>query len=190
MVVKRIKGFSDYAVSDTGNVYSLKNKQQAIKLKPILTQTGYLTVSLRKDSKSYVKRIHRLVMETFVSNVKKLPQVNHKDGNKTNNRIENLEWCTCSENLKHAYRVLKRPPSHSMLGRLGIESPTHIPVLQIKNNTIVAKFYGLHEACRKTGVCYQNIYKCCKGKRETAGGFQWKYERKEESLCQPQGTKS
>ena len=175
MVVKRIKGFSDYAVSDTGNIYSLKGRQAKL-LKPVLTKSGYLNVSLCKNGTVYTKRVHRLVIEAFTPNKEHKPQINHIDGNKANNCIENLEWCTSSENLQHAYRVLKRTPPRAMLGKTGIESPSHIPVLQIKNNIIVAKFYGLHEARRKTGICYQNIYKCCKGKRKTAGGFQWKYE--------------
>lgn len=181
----RIKDFPDYAVSDTGNIYSLKgkNKQQAKLLKPILTKSGYLNISLCKGGKRYTKRIHRLVIETFTPNIKNKPQINHIDGDKQNNKLENLEWCTASENTKHSYEVLGRKPPRAMLGRFGKDSPFHKPILQIQDHTVIAKYYGYHEASRQTGIAYQNIYKCCKGKRKTAGGYQWGYANK----CETKG---
>ena len=182
MIVRPIKDFPDYFVSDTGNIYSLKgkNKCQEKLLKPVLTKSGYMNISLCKDGKVYNKRIHRLVIEAFIPNLDNKPQINHIDGNKQNNNINNLEWCSASENIIHSYNVLKRKAPCAMLGRFGKESPFHKLVLQVQNNIIVGKYYGLHEANRKTGISFQNIYKCCNGKRNTAGGYQWRYKEKGE----------
>lgn len=72
---------------------------------------GYLFVSLSKDGKRYLKKVHRLVAQAFIPNPFRKPQINHKNGDKTNNGIDNLEWVTNAENMLHAYRVLGRKPS-------------------------------------------------------------------------------
>jgi len=98
-----IKDFEDrYFVSVNGEVYSKKTKRL---LKPLENEKGYLSVELWRNYKRVVKKIHRLVAETFLENPRNLKEINHKDGNKQNNRAENLEWCTRSENLKHAYKM-------------------------------------------------------------------------------------
>jgi hypothetical protein len=111
--VKEINGFHGYYVSDCGVVYSAGGHlyKQAHVLVPREDKNGYLDVGIYKDKKRYFRRIHRLVAEAFIPNPDNLPQVNHIDGNVKNNRVENLEWCTCSDNLKHSFRVLHRKPS-------------------------------------------------------------------------------
>lgn len=90
-----------YQISNLGNIKSLiKNKI----LKPSVDRFGYTRFSATKEKRQKTLRIHRLVAEIFILNPYNLPQVNHIDGNKTNNSHNNLEWCTDSENKKHAYK--------------------------------------------------------------------------------------
>jgi hypothetical protein len=172
----QIKGFPEYYVTDTGDVYS-RISGRIIKLKP--QKSNYLLVCLFKNAKRHEKSIHRLVAKTFIPNPENKPQVNHKNGIKTDNRVENLEWCTASENQLHSVRVLGHKPVPPFKNKLGKECllPVNI-VLQIKNGKILATFYGLEEASRITGVWSQNIRKCCLGERNSAGGYQWKIQGK------------
>lgn len=98
---KPVRDFDElYLVSDMGRVISLRSGMQ---LSP--GKTGYALVTLYKDDKRVVKSVHRLVAEAFLSNPDNLPIVNHKDGNKQNNRLDNLEWCTQKENVAHAIQM-------------------------------------------------------------------------------------
>lgn len=107
-----------YQVSNLGNVRSLdrirethpsakkqfKVFKKGFLLTPDLTHGGYLRFSLSKDKKTKKFSSHRLVAQAFIPNPENKEQVNHKDGNKLNNSIDNLEWCTGSENIRHAYK--------------------------------------------------------------------------------------
>ena len=99
---KDIEGFEGYQVSTWGNVRGKRGI-----LKPYENDKGYLKVGLTVDGKSHKKRINRLVAQAFIPTPYNLPQVNHKDGNKKNNSITNLEWTTNEINHKHA-RLLKK----------------------------------------------------------------------------------
>ena len=179
----RIKNHPDYYITDTGDVYSRKiyrnNPNCRIKKQtPEKDKYGYLMIELWKDNKPYIKKIHRLVAEAFIPNPENKPQVNHKNGIKTDNRVENLEWATASENAKHAYKVLGRVNSKGMLGKTGILNKKSKTVLQIKDDKIIAKFYGIQEAARQTGLYASNITKCCKNNLAHTGGYKWCYEQK------------
>ena len=180
----QIKDFPDYYITDTGDVYSrkyhpIKNKNsRIIKMKKAKVGSGYLFVCLYKEGRRYQKLIHRLVAESFIANPENKPQVNHKDGNKKNNNVSNLEWATNSENGLHSFRVLKRKPAKAMLGRFGKNNPLSKIVLQIKDGKVIAEFYGASEAERETGVFCSNISACCCGKVKSAGGYEWKYKQK------------
>lgn len=113
-----IKGYEGiYQVSNLGNIKSLERKVPHVnhgKMKTMLVKEkimkfsitkGYYTVKLCKDNKYSCKRVNRLVAETFIENKENKLEVNHKDGNKLNNRVDNLEWCTRSENELHAYKT-------------------------------------------------------------------------------------
>lgn len=172
----QIKDFPDYYIVDNGDVYS-RNYHQTGRIKKLKTKTnkfGYVSVCLYKNSKKHFCSIHRLVANAFLSNPDNKPQVNHKNGNKADNRVENLEWTTSSENIQHKYSVLGY--KGNMLGMLGKLSPLSKSVLQIKDGKIVNKFSGMHEAERATGIYYTHICACCNKKRKTAGGYEWKYK--------------
>jgi hypothetical protein len=96
-----VKGFEGlYEVDDQGNVYSLISNRF---VDSGLTSKKYKRVCLVTNGKRKFHHVHRLVAETFIPNPLNLPQVNHKDGNKQNNHVENLEWCSASDNMKHSY---------------------------------------------------------------------------------------
>ena len=99
---KQIKGFEDYSVDTEGRVWSMKSGKVKER-KPLKHKDGYLQINLRKDGKVKNLLIHRLVAIAFIPNPKNYTQVNHKNGIKTDNRLENLEWCSGSQNMKHAF---------------------------------------------------------------------------------------
>ncbi|MBD3878207.1 MAG: HNH endonuclease [Quinella sp. 1Q5] len=102
------KDFSGYQVSNFGRVKSFHKGKVKI-LKPQLNQHGYLYVQLRTEKKIKPFRIHRLAAQCFIPNPEEKAQVNHIDGNKFNNHVSNLEWCTPSDNQRHAVITGLRP---------------------------------------------------------------------------------
>lgn len=173
-----IQSFPNYLITKTGEVYS-KNYNHTGKVKKLVLRTnkfGYLKVALCKNKTIYWKQVHRLVAETFIPNPDNKPQVNHKNRIKTDNRVENLEWVTASENVLHRFRVLHQANPKSMLGKVGAKYPNVKIVQQIKNGLVIAEFYGICEAERKTGISFSNIARCCRGERHFAGNFEWKYK--------------
>ena len=169
--IENYKGM--YQVSNKGDVKSLKrfyknhSKLKLVEekiLKTMKDSQGYLQVNVCKNGACLIIRIHRLVAETFIPNPENKRTVNHINGIKSDNSVNNLEWNTYSENIKHAFRI-------------GLKTSKHLnkPVKQIKNGKTIHIFCSLHEADRHTGISHQNISRCCNGKRNQAGGFQWEF---------------
>lgn len=101
-IYKTIEDYPNYEVSNLGNV---RNKKTGRVLRPSVDKDGYLYVQLYNDNKPKTFRIHRLVTSTLIPNPENKKEVNHINGDKTNNCVSNLEWCTRSENVSHAYRA-------------------------------------------------------------------------------------
>lgn len=151
---KDVEGYEGlYQVSSCGRVKSLNYNHTGKEkiMKPNKDTNGYLQVNLFKEGKSNTFLVHRLAAQAFLPNPLNLPQINHKDENKENNRLDNIEWCTNQYNCD--YSKSKQ-------------------ILCVETNKI---YKSLTEAYRQTEIHIGNISSCCNGKRQTAGGYHWKF---------------
>ena len=153
--------FDGYAVTSDGKVYSKKTNKF---IKPSIGSKGYFQVCLTVDGKKRTVKVHRIVAETFIPNPAGKTQVNHIDGNKRNNCVENLEWCTNSENQIHSYRVIGNESHGGGGGKT--------PVICVETSKI---YCSASDAARDTDALVQNIIRVCKKRCKTAGGFHWNY---------------
>ena len=161
---KTIERFPDYQVSDNGRVRSFCRYPNGRFLKPGTNRLGYLYVVLYLYGERNYCVIHRLVLETFVGPWPEGMETNHLDGDKRNNRVENLEWVTHSENMIHAYQNgLKTPNIEKKVRQF------------TKGRHFVDRYKSLSEASRQTGVNLGHLSECCTGKRKSAGGFIWRF---------------
>lgn len=142
-----IRGFEDrYSISNIGRV---KSEVSNIYLKLAKNRGGYLYVNLWKNGKGYVKKIHRLVAIHFLKNSELKEQVNHKDCNKLNNRIDNLEWCSQLENMRHAYKngIIPFSPLIEKMRKLNIHKVRIIRLLKKINPAIsnikIGEYFGV-----------------------------------------------
>ena len=165
-----------YQVSRDGYVRSLPDIDRRGRfmpgqiLRPGLTDKGYEKVSI--DGKH--RRVHILVAEVYIPNPDRLPQVNHEDGVKRNNRWDNLKWVTNSQNQVHRYQVLGH--AGPMKGRTGAKCPNSCPVRAIEVVTReVREYAGASEAARQLGIHASGIAHAAGGKSTTYKGWIWEW---------------
>lgn len=176
--MKVIPEFDRYMLEQNGTVHSCiigrgkkaRNSGQLQRvIKPVVDSTGYLVVCLTNGEIKRNRAIHRLLAQEWVPNPNNLPHVNHKDGDKLNNSLDNLEWVSVLGNTLHAID-------------LGLTDPKtrHPAMAEIRQMDLMGNpvriFMSLHDAGRGTGVAWQNISKVCNGLRKSAGGFRWAYK--------------
>ena len=148
-----------YKISTLGNIRSEKTKNI---MKPY-PRNGYLSVGLYSNSKRKNYKIHRLVAITFLTNPNNLEVVNHKDGNKINNCLENLEWVTLSENAQHSATVLGKTKKTTPVKQLDL------------NGNCIAIYCSVKDAAYYSGASTKKIPSVCTGIEKTAGGYKWEY---------------
>lgn len=168
--IKDYEGY--YQVSNLGNVKSINrkivlknNKTMLIKeriLKQSIGNNNYLIVSLFKNGNGHSFTVHRLVAEAFIPNPDNLPEVNHKNENKTDNCVDNLEWCTSKYNCNYGNKMISKIKSVAQY---------------TKNNILINIFRSTCDAEKQTGISNSHISACCNGKYgfKSAGGYIWKY---------------
>ena len=146
-------------------------------LKQTLNSHGYYCVTITlKNHKQKVVQVHRLIAQTFIPNPKNKPQVNHKDGNKLNNDVSNLEWVTVQENIVHAFENGLNKGSKPWLGKTGASHNKSKAVVRCDLNwNELEEFPSVTEASKYYGNL-SHISACARGERKTSGGFKWKYK--------------
>ena len=146
-------------MTSCGKVWSYRNKKF---LKPGVNNDGYLCVNLYKDGKYTSYKVHRLVAMAYIPNPENLPEVNHKDEDKTNNCLQNLEWCDHKYNINYGNCITKSSNSHKK------------PILQY---TLDGEFIREWPSANDVGREVQShICKCLKGRKKSAYGYKWVYK--------------
>ena len=155
-----VPDFPNYLVNKNGEIYSIKGKVVPYKVKYKIDKYGYQIVALSNENGKKHIGVHRVVAITFLDNPMDLPEVNHKDGDKTNNKVENLEWCTAKENDAHARNS----------GLKNQEKP--IIAKNIETNETLT-FKSVTEAGAFLGINKGTISKVLNGKRNQTHGYKF-----------------
>lgn len=175
----RIAEYPDYEVFEDGRVYSHKTNRF---LKTNISPNGYASVELFNDEGSKRLSVHRIVAEVFIPNPHSYPCVNHKDENKLNNCVSNLEWCTYEYNSNYGgcqekIRKNRRTNTPGMLRFRAAAANSHNRmVINLDTGEVFEKII---RASERLGVNASHISEACNGKRKTAGGFRWSYFEKD-----------
>ena len=172
-----------YRVSNWGRILSLnyRNTGKAKLMTPVENTNGYFQVGLSKNGETKKCLVHRLVAETFLENPENLPEVNHKDENKTNNFVflnedgtvnkekSNLEWKTHRDNINHGTR-------NERVAKANTNGKCSKKVLQLSlSGDLICEWESTRE-CERNGFDHSNVTRCCNGKQKTYKGFRFEYE--------------
>ncbi len=162
----RVKSFDRYVRNGTSN----KNIKRGKILSPCVNpKCGYMQVNLIKDKNKKIKTIHRLVAEAFIPNLENKPCVNHIDGNKQNNKIDNLEWVTHSENTIHAIKMGLK------INLKGINHYKRAVNQYSIDGKFIKRWNSIKEIKKEWNLKSIHVSECCKGKIKTSLGYKWEY---------------
>ena len=160
-----------YQVSNLGRIKSLQTNRI---IKGGLTGYGYLHINARKDRKSHTLYVHKAVASAFIPNPDNKPQVNHIDGNKLNNCLDNLEWVTYSENNKHAYKTGLKKATKGKNNDYSRSLMTPINQYDLDGN-FIKRWNSQKEITNELNIPQQSISSCVRGKRNKTHNYIWKY---------------
>lgn len=188
---KSVVGYEGlYEVSNLGRIKSLARQETFTSaLGKIVKRSRKGRIIIQSESKGYsrahmckngivkIALVHRMVGVAFIPNPNNYPEINHKNGIRSDNRVENLEWCSKSQNIRHCYDVLKRKVSPNVINVYGGDHPASTPILQYDlNGNFLREWPSAIEIQRALNVNSPNIIACCRGKQQTCGGFSWKHK--------------
>lgn len=156
-----IRDFPNYSIFKDGTVINNVSGKQ---LKPLEDRGGYMQVSLRKNKRTFRFLIHRLVAIHFINNPQNLPHVNHRDENKSNNSVDNLEWCTPSYNNTYGTRLIR------------VAQTQGHKIKAFKNGVLVGTFYSQGECARELNINRPSVSKAVRGLLKTVGGYTFEYD--------------
>lgn len=151
-VWKEIEGYENYLVSSNGRIAKI--------LKGDGNGKGYRYLKFKDNKRFY---IHQLVAKMFIPNPRKFPIINHKNGDKNNNNVNNLEWCSYSHNIKEAYRLGLNYSNSKKINQYSLD------------DKFIKQWKSMSEIQRKLGINYSGISKCCRNIRKTFKGYKWQY---------------
>ena len=180
---KDIEGYEGlYQVSNYGNIkaFYYKGKKHQTLLRKSVGKLGYEMVGLNKNGVHKTFTVHRLVAQAFIPNPDNKPCIDHINTDKTDNRVENLRWCTQKENLNNPLTKEIWGETHKGRVVLSTRGGKHHNAKKIhqftKDGIFIKEWSTPIEAARELGYrCSTTIRDCCRGKQKTAGGFIWKY---------------
>lgn len=162
-----------YEINSKGKIRNVKSKKP---IRGYVEKNGYVRVRFENKCLGGVVRttVHRLVAEAFIPNPYNLPEVNHKDGNRQNNDVSNLEWVTHSGNMKHSYHkgINQRPlRKHSEETR----KPVTNGITTFESISSASEWLVEQGLVKKKAAAISGISSVCHGKRNTLGGYEWKF---------------
>lgn len=156
-----IRDFPNYSIFKDGLVI---NNVSGKSLKPAEDRDGYMRVALYKNKRAFYFRIHRLVAIHFIDNPQNFPYVNHKDENKSNNSVDNLEWCTATYNNNYGTKLIRQAQTrgHS--------------IKAFKNGIFVGSFYSERKCARELNISQSGVSLAVRGLQKTYGGYTFEYD--------------
>ena len=166
---KQVTDNDNYEVSNTGRI----RRRGSVNDRSTYEKKGYQLIDLYKDGERSKKRVNRIVAEAFIPNPDNKPEVNHKDGNKQNNNVDNLEWVTSKENCRHAWDNGLMKPTYSMLGKKNPNAGRKGKPIRVVET---GEVFGTLKECEEAiGGDNRHINDCLRGRQKTHRGYHFEY---------------